>query len=238
MKTMLNLMIVSMLIITVGNLNAAASMREGKSAHSDKAVTTLTMAVMALDNVMEDPLNGIPQRLINKSEGIVILPGACKVAVGAFNGQGGRGIAMIHNEDGSWSNPFFVTLREGSLGYKIGPQASDIILLFKDRKDIIGIHKEEIILGSDVGVAAGPDNNSFSSSTDITFETEIYAYHGSKGLFTGVNLKGGILSNYDKLNDSLYGTEDVNRDEIFYGCDAPYNDEVNDLIEALSMYGE
>ena len=238
MKTMLNLMIVSMLIITVGNLNAAASMGEGKSAHSDKAVTTLTMAVKALDNVMEDPINGIPQSLINKSEGIVIFPGASKVAAGAYNGPGGIGIAMIHNEDGSWSNPFFVTLGEGSQGYRIGVQASDIVLFFRDRNDIIDINKSEITLGSDVGVAAGPDNNSFSSSTDITFETEIYAYHGSKGLFTGVNLKGGILSNYDKLNDSLYGTADVNRDEIFYGCDAPYNDEVNDLIEALSMYGE
>ena len=70
-----------------------------------------------------------------KPEGIVIFPGALKVAVGCIGGQGARGIAMIRKEDGSWSNPFFVNLGEGSLGVQLGAQSSDIVLLFKDRDD-------------------------------------------------------------------------------------------------------
>ena len=238
MKTMLNLFLISILTISVGTLLAAPSNGDSKSVENEKATKILEKAVRALDNVMEDPVNGIPHSLINKSEGIVIFPGACQVVPGAFNGQGGRGIAMIHNEDGSWSNPFFVTLGKGSPEFQIGAQGSDIVLLFKDRNDIIDIDKAEITLGRDVEVAAGPVNNGSSSSTDITFETEIYSYHRSKGLFAGVSLKGGILSYYEKLSDSLYGIDDINMDEIFYEIVTPYNDKVNDLIVALNMYGE
>jgi len=238
MKSILNIFLVSILTISVGTMLAAASSGEGKSVENEKATKTLENAVKVLDNVMEDPINGIPQSLINKSEGIVIFPGASKVAAGAYNGPGGIGIAMIHNEDGSWSNPFFVTLSEGSQGYRIGVQASDIVLFFKDRNDIIDIDKSEITLGSDVGVAAGPVNKGSSSNTDIIFETEIYSYHLSKGLFAGVSLKGGILSYYEKLSDSLYGNDAINLDKIFYEIELPYNDKVNDLIAALNMRGE
>ncbi len=238
MKTLLNLILVSMLIITVGNLNAASSSGESKSADSEKAEKTLKKAVIALDHVMEDPENSIPQDLIHRSEGIVIFPSAFKVAIGFVGGQGARGIAMIRKEDGSWSNPFFVTLGEGSLGFQIGAQASDIVLLFKDRNDIIEIDQADITLGGDVGVAAGPVNKGSSSSTDITFESEIYSYHRSKGLFAGVSLKGGILSYNRNISESLYGIDDVSTDVIFRGIETPFNVYVNDLIEAMVMYGD
>jgi lipid-binding SYLF domain-containing protein len=238
MKTLLNLTLISMLIITVGNLNAAGSANEDSSAHSKKAEKTLKKAVIALDNVMEDPENSIPQNLLQSSEGIVIFPAAFKVALGVVGGQGARGIAMIRKEDGTWSNPFFVTLGEGSLGFQIGAQASEIVLLFKDRNDIIEIDQADITLGGDVGVAAGPVNRGSSSSTDITFESEIYSYYRSKGLFAGVSLKGGVLSYNENISESLYGIDDITTDAIFSGIETPFNIYVNDLIEAMVMYGE
>lgn len=238
MKTMLNLFLVSILTISVGTLSAAPSNGYSKYVEKGKATKTLEKAVVALDNVMEDPENSIPQSLINKSEGIVIFPGALKIAIGTIGGQGGRGIAMIRKEDGSWSNPFYVTLGEGSLGFQIGAQASDIILLFKDRNDIMDIDKAEITLGSDIGVAAGPVNKGSSASTDIKFDSEIYSYCRSKGLFAGVSLKGGILRFNEKVSDSLYGIDDVTTYEIFNRIETPHNDKVNDLIIALSRYGE
>ena len=237
MKTMLNIFLVTILTISVGTLLAAPSNGDSKSSENEMVTKTLEKAVRALDHVMEDPVNGIPESLINKSEGIVIFPAACKVVAGPYNPSGGRGIAMIHNEDGSWSNPFFVTLREGSQGFQIGAQTSDNVLLFKDRNDIIDIDKAEITLGGDVGVAEGPVYNGSFLSNDISFETEIYSYQRSKELFTGVSLKGGILSYYEKFSDSLYGIDNINMDEIFYEIETPYNDKVNDLIVALKMYG-
>lgn len=238
MKTILNLILVSMLIITVGNLNTAASAGEGKSTDSEKAAKTLEKAVMILNHVMNDSENGIPQSLIDKSEGIMIFPGDCKVAAGIFNGQGGRGIAMIRKDDGYWGNPFIVSLGTGSLGFQTGAQASDIVLLIQDKNDIMEIEKTFITLGGDVEVAAGPVNKGFSYSNDIAFGSDIYSYYRNKGLFAGVSLNGGILSYNEKISESLYGKDDVSTDEIFRGIETPYDDKVNDLIEALVMYGE
>ena len=100
------------------------------------------------------------------------------------------------------------------------------------------IDQADITLGGDVGVAAGPVNKGSSSSTDITFESEIYSYYCSKGLFAGVSLKGGILSYNEMVSKSLYGKDDLSTDEIFNEIETPYNDKVNDLIEALNIYGE
>ena len=238
MRSMLNIFFASILAVSVGTLVAAPLNGESQSVENKKAATTLDEAVKVLNNVMEDPANGIPQSLINKSEGIVIFPGACMVAAGPVNGSGGIGTAMIHEEDGSWSNPFFVTLREGNLELQIGPQTSDIVLLFKDRNDIFDIEKARIILGGDVGIAPGPVNIDTYSSSDIPFEADIYSYHLSKGFFTGESFQGGIMSYHEKLSDSLYGIDAINMGEIFYKIEIPYNDKVNDLIAAINMRGE
>ena len=79
-------------------------------------------------------------------------------------------------------------------------------------------------------------NDSYSS-TDITFETDIYSYHWSKGLFTGISLDGGILTYYEKLCDSLYGIETINMGELFYEIETPYNNNVNELLVALNVNG-
>ena len=256
MKTLRKLLFTSTLFITTGTLFAVSANDTG-NASSDPKVTvednvysetdyqiaakankTLKKSTMALENVMKDPENSIPPSLISQSEGIVIFPRALKLAFGTVGGQAGRGIAMIRQDDGSWSNPFFVSLGEASVGFQIGAQKSDIVLLFKNRNDIIAIDQADIMLGSGVGVAAGPVSKGYSTATDIKFDAEIYSYQYSKGLFAGISLKGGVLSCNSKFNESLYGYYDVNTDDIFNEIEAPYNDQVNDLIETLDMYAE
>jgi lipid-binding SYLF domain-containing protein len=236
MKTLKNLLIVATLLMAIGNAFAVSITDAGKNL--EKANTTLQNSVMALDRIMDDAENSIPPSLISQSEGIVIFPNAFKLAFGVAGGQGGRGIAMIHNDDGSWSNPFFINLGEGSLGLQIGAKASDIVLLFKDKSDILEIEGTEIELGSDIVVTTGPVSKSFSSTTDIKFQSEIYSYGRSKGLFAGISVKGGVLTYNKGLNEAVYGYTELNAKEILQGIDTPYNDKVNDLIMALVMYGD
>ena len=248
MKTKLKLVLVSTLIITSGTLFAVSSDQQeiveepmyfGEDVKIvEKAYKTLEKSVLALDNIMEDPENSIPPSLISQSEGIVIFPSAFKLAVGIAGGQGGRGIAMIRQDDGSWSNPFFVSLGEGSLGLQFGATSSDIVLLFKDKNDIMGIDKAEITLGSDVGVVAGPVSKGSSATSDIKFDSEIYSYYRSKGLFAGISLKGGVLNYNNKINESIYRKDYVSTDYIFNEIEAPYNDRVKNVIETLNRYGE
>ena len=110
MKTMLNICLVSLLTISVCTSFAASIDGDSKSVENEMTEKILEKSLLILDKVMQDPEKGIPQRLIAESEGIVIFPGACQVVPGAYNGQEGRGIAMIQNADGSWSNPIFVSL--------------------------------------------------------------------------------------------------------------------------------
>jgi lipid-binding SYLF domain-containing protein len=236
MKTIKNLLIVATLLMAIGNAFAVSITDAEKNLN--KANTTLQNSVMALDRIMDDPENSIPPSIISQSEGIVIFPNAFKLAFGVAGGQGGRGVAMIHNDDGSWSNPFFVNLGEGSLGLQIGAQASDIVLLFKDKCDVIEIEETEFKLGSDIAVAAGPVSKGYSATTDIGFNSEIYSYGRSKGLFAGISVKGGVLTYNKGLNESVYGITEPNAEEILQGIDTPYNDKVNDLIMALVMYGD
>ena len=239
MKTLLNTLIVTVLLITGGTLFAVSvtdNLDNGEET-ARKANKTIHKSVMALDHIMEDPHNSIPPSLIVESEGIVIFPGAFKLAIGVVGGQGARGVALVRLENGNWSNPFFVSLGEGSLGLQFGAQKSDIVLLFKDKNDIMGLDKTEITLGADVGVAAGPVSMGSSATTNIKFDSEIYSYCRSKGLFAGMSFKGGVLTYNESLNESLYGMANINTESIFNEIDSPYNDRVYDLIEVIDIYG-
>ena len=192
MKTIAGLILVSLFTLSMSTSKAAPSDHD-KLIDERKAAKTINEAVEALENIMEDPMSSIPKNLINQSEGIVIFPDAFKIAFGCVGGQGARGIAMIHKEAGTWSNPFIVSFGEGSLGFQLGVQSSDIVLLFKDRNDIMDIDESEVTIGSDISVVAGPSNRAYSTSTDVEFDAEVYSYTQSKGLFAGVSVHGGIL---------------------------------------------
>jgi lipid-binding SYLF domain-containing protein len=246
MKAKFKLLFVSALILTGGTLFAASIADAGNDPMYygedvkivEKANETLQNSVMALDNIMNDPENSIPTSLISQSEGIVIFPRALKIALGTVGGQGARGIAMIRQEDGSWSNPFFVSLGEASVGIQIGVQKSDLVLLFKNKNDVIAIDEADIMLGTGVGVAAGPVSREASSNTDISFDAEIYSYQKSKGLFAGVNLNGGVLSSNDTFNETIYCMGNADTNDIFMEIEAPFNDQVEVLIETIEMYSE
>jgi len=203
-----------------------------------KANQTIRKSEMALENIMKDYENKIPPSLISQSEGIMIFPRALKIALGNAGGQGGRGIAMIRQENGTWSNPFIVSMGEASIGLQIGIQKSDIVLLFKNKNEILALDKADIMLGAGIGVVAGSVGKEAHSTNDFKFEADIYSYQHSKGLFAGASIKGGVLSCNDRYNATLYGIEDVETENIFNETDAPYNDHVSDLIATMDSYGE
>ena len=238
MKALLNTLMVSALLITSTTMFALS---EGDGMYNDddnakKANKTLHKSVIAMDQIMEDPDNAIPSSLIEQSEGIVIFPDAFKIALGVVGGEGARGIALVRQYDGSWGNPFFVSLGEGSFGLQLGAKKTNIVLLFKDRESILDLGYTEITLGGDLGVAAGPVSKGSSATTDIKFESEIYSYCSGRGLFAGISFKGGVLTFNESVNESLYGMEDINTDYIFHEIETPYNGRINDLIEVIEIY--
>ncbi len=148
----------------------------------------------------------IPAELLKITEGIIIVP---KLINGGFvlSGKRGKGLAMVKLENGTWSNPVFVTLTGGGLGLQAGLQSIDLVLVFKSRSTLMNIGKGSFTLGGDISVAAGPVGRSSTASTDYKLEAEVYSYSRSKGLFAGISLNGLAIDIDKKGNEAFYGND-------------------------------
>lgn len=195
-------------------------------------VERIEKAVQVLQEMVDLPGEGLPSRLLEKCHGIAVIPGVIKAAYG-FGGQYGRGLIVIRNEDGSWSDPAFISLIGGSLGWQIGVQKADIILVFKTEKSIENIAAGKVTLGADMSVAAGPVGRSTEASTDLDMVAEIYSYSKSKGLFAGVSIKGASIQIDKDANQAFYGKQDISARDILYGSDIKAPPIVEDLKSAL-----
>ena len=148
----------------------------------------------------------IPQQLLAKAEGIVVIPGMIKAGLG-IGGHRGKGIAMTKKADGSWSDPVFVTLTGGSVGFQAGVQSIDLVMVFTKGSILTSLAKGEFTLGGDIGVAAGPIGRSSSATTDTRFESEVYSYSRSKGLFAGLTLNGSKMATDNEANKTFYQSD-------------------------------
>lgn len=164
---------------------------------------------------------GIPESILKKAQGIAIIPGVVKAAYG-IGGEFGRGVLLVQ-DNGAWSNPSFIKLAGGSLGWQIGIQRSDIILVFRTKKSIDNIAEGKVTLGADAGVAAGPVGRGAQANTDLEMKAEIYAYSKAKGLFVGVSVKGAAIQIDADANKKFYGDPGITAHEIFtrFGLEGP-----------------
>lgn len=179
-------------------------------------VKKIDLAVEVFKEITAIPEKGIPPALLHDAYGIAIIPGVVKVGF-IVGGRYGKGVLMVRTEEGGWSNPSFVSLAGGGIGWQIGAQSTDIILVFKSRRSIEGIKKGKFTLGVDAAAAAGPVGRSAEASTDIQLRAEIYSYSRSRGLFAGVSLEGAALQIDDEANAEFYGKKDVGAADILTG---------------------
>ncbi len=168
---------------------------------------TLQNATVVLRELQSMPDLRIPDQLLARAEGIVILPSEVKVGfiVGA---RFGSGVLLIRNANRDWSNPVFVKTGGGSFGWQVGGQVADIVLVLTTKRSIEGISDGKLTLGADASVAAGPVGRTAMASTSLTFDSEIYAYSRTKGLFAGVSLEGNGIFISTKGNRHFYDGED------------------------------
>lgn len=155
----------------------------------------------------------IPRELMKITQGVIVVPKLINAGF-VVGGKRGKGIAMVKMEDGTWSNPVFVTITGGSVGFQIGVQAVDLVLVFKTRETLQNIDQSSFTLGGDVSVTAGPLGRSSTASTDANLEAEVYSYSRSKGLFAGISLGGSVISIDEDANKAFYG-EDESTQTLF-----------------------
>ena len=146
----------------------------------------------------------IPERLMSRAYGIAVIPNVIKVAA-VVGGRRGSGAMVVRDENGRFTDPIMVSITGGNVGWQIGVQSTDIVLVFTTRQGIEGITDGKLTLGADASVAAGPVGRAASAGTDQTFTAEVYSYSRNRGLFAGVSLDGSIIAIDSKANKGLYG---------------------------------
>jgi len=190
----------------------------GSSMAGSEETARVESATEVLSNIMEIPEKAIPPALLADAQGIAVIPNVIKVGF-VLGGQYGRGVLVVRGKDGEWSNPVFITLMSGSIGWQIGAESTDFVLVFKTPRSIEGIMKGKYTLGADAGVAAGPVGRVAKAATDIELKAEIYSYSRNRGLFAGISLEGSSLQVDDKGNAAYYGKEGVRPSGILSGKD-------------------
>ncbi len=156
---------------------------------TDEDVRLLSAATV-INAFMEDADNAIPAELLQRAQGIAVIPNVIR---GGFilGGRRGRGVLVVRGEDGRFGNPAFVTLTSGSIGWQIGAESSDIVLVFANQRSVQNITAGRFTMGGDASVAAGPVGR--NATMAATFGAEVYAYMRSRGLFAGATFEGARL---------------------------------------------
>lgn len=172
-------------------------------------------AVRVVSEMMKESDKGIPASLMKDCAGIAIIPDVIKAGL-VIGGRHGRGVVLIRTKDGGWSDPAFIEITGGSIGWQAGVQSADIILVFRTPRSVENISKGKFTLGADAGIAAGPLGRTAEASTDAALKAEILSYSRSRGLYAGLTLQGSSLQEDRKANRDFYGAQITPRD-IFEG---------------------
>lgn len=172
----------------------------------------------------------IPATLLEQAEGIVIIPKMINAGFG-IGGKRGKGVALVKLRSGEWSDPVFVTLTGGSIGFQIGVQAVDLVLLFKHKEALTEAKSGDFTIGGDLSAAAGPVGRSTSANTDYKLEAEVYSYSRSKGLFAGVSINGSNIAFDQTANNSFYGNKAETK--TLFASDSSASKDVKALKNAL-----
>jgi lipid-binding SYLF domain-containing protein len=189
-------------LVSLAVLTASAAPASAQS-HEE---TRITDSAAVLETLVRAPDQGIPQHILERAEAIVVIPSLVKggFIVGA---QHGRGVMSVRDRTtGQWSAPGFIALTGGSIGWQIGLQSVDLVLLVMNQNGVKDLLENEFKFGANASVAAGPVGRQGEASTDASFSAEILAYSRAKGLFAGLSLEGASLRIDKDANKDFYGT--------------------------------
>ena len=146
--------------------------------------------------------SGIPQKMLADAQGIAIMPSMVRGAF-VFGVQYGRGVLLVRDANGVWQAPRMITITGGSVGYQIGVQSTDLILVFRTPQSVANVMKGTLKVGVDASAAAGPVGRQTSAATDLPMKAEILSYSRARGAFIGVSIDGSSIS-LDPAMDATY----------------------------------
>lgn len=188
-----------MVIVCAGTFTLAADEPAGVTKAADRAQA----AADVLDAIQGAPDKGVPQEVLGSAECVAVVPSLLK---GGFivGGRYGRGLASCRTPKG-WSAPVFFTVEGGSVGFQIGGQAVDLVMLIMNDNGMKHLLSSKFALGADASVAAGPVGRHAEGNTDWKMRAEVLTYSRARGIFAGVSLNGAVIKQDKDSTREFYG---------------------------------
>ena len=189
------------------------------AAADKKETDRLENCGLILKEILDIP-DDIPQDLLDKAECVIVYPSVLKAAfvIGGSYGRGAMTCRTGEHFTGPWSAPAMMALEGGSVGFQIGGQATDFVLLVMNDRGAHSILKSKVKLGADASAAAGPVGRNASAETDVTMRAEILTYSRARGLFAGISLAGSSVRPDNDANARIYGKKVEAESIIFKGA--------------------
>jgi SH3 domain-containing YSC84-like protein 1 len=188
-------------------------------ADDKKEADRLDNCSMVIKEILDIP-DDIPTDLLDKAECVIVIPSVIKVAIG-ISGNLGKGAMTCRTGEhftGPWSAPAMMRLEGLGIGFQLGGQATDFVILVMNPRGAKSLLKSKVKLGADAAAAAGPKGRDAAASSDVTMRAEMLTYSRSRGLFAGVSLEGSTLRQDNGGNQRLYGKKISAEDIIRKGA--------------------
>jgi len=186
-----------------------------KSFAQAREESRLLVATQVLSELRGQRDDSIPDRLLQRAYGIAVIPDVTKVAF-VLGGRRGNGLLVVRDASGKFNNPVFVSITGGGVGWQIGVQSTDIVLVFTTRRGVEGLAGGQLTLGAGASVAAGPIGRQGEAAAGL--DAEVFSYSRNRGLFAGVSLDGTALSIDKGANARFYERSGVLASEIMSGA--------------------
>src|SRR5689334_8581495 len=204
------------------------------AANDEKEADRVKESGVVLKEILNIP-DDIPPDLLDKAECVIILPSVKKGAIG-IGGSYGRGVMICRSGQhytGRWGAPALYALEGLNIGFQLGGQATDFVLLVMNPKGAESLLGSKVKLGADASAAAGPKGRTAEAATDVVMKAEVLSYSRSKGLFAGISLEGSTLRSDGSANEKLYGKK-LSAADIIRGGKVRPPSAAHDLIATLN----
>lgn len=192
--------------VAMAGVLAFSTLAVAKPANEKDERDRLANAGRVMKEILDVP-DDIPQDILDKARCVVVLPSVVKAAF-VVGGSYGRGVMVCrrgHDYAGPWGSPAMMALEGGSVGFQIGGEATDFVILVMNDRGMNSLLHSKVKLGGDASIAAGPKGRTASAESDVTMRAEMLSYSRSRGAFAGVSLEGSTLRPDGGANEKLYG---------------------------------
>ena len=196
--TMTKVMLAGLIVLLAGALAVPA--KASDTLDQEQIIADSTIALKRLENNKE---LAPAKDLLRRARAVMVFPSLLKGAL-FIGGEGGSGVLLARNADGTWSYPAFYTLGSFSFGLQVGGQSSAAILIVMNDKALTALMDDQVKIGGDLSAAAGPVGTGVEASATTSLGEDIYTYSSNKGLFIGASLEGAVIARREDWNGQFY----------------------------------